>query len=118
MESHLHSFKSVQSIHNVDRYIQGDLDSVDLDELYDLGTPALPALLRYAEYCEQENGVDIKKYVINDTVDRSEIKDDVAYFSALYIGAFKRDLENKKPFTAFSVPDFKAKSALEEYLKD
>lgn len=114
----LSNYNGIIADNNVDRYIQGDLDSVDLDELYDLGTPALPALLRYAEYCEQENGVDIKKYIINDTVDRSEIKDDVAYFSALYIGAFKRELENKKPVTAITVPDIKARNALRDYLKD
>ena len=115
----LSNYNGIIADYNVDRYIDGDLDSVDLDELYDLGTPALPALLRYVEYYEQKNDVDIKKYITDDSADRSEIKDDgVAYFSSLYVRIFKSELESKKPFTAFSVPDLKAKKALEAYLNE
>ena len=115
----LSNYNGIIADYNVDRYIEGDLESVDLDELYDLGTPALPALLRYVEYYEQENGVEIKKYIIDDSADRSEIKDDgVAYFSSLYVRIFKSELESKKSFTAFSVPDLKAKKALEAYLNE
>ena len=115
----LSNYNGIIADYNVDRYIDGDLDSVDLDELYDLGTPALPALLRYVEYYEQKNDVDIKKYITDDSADRSEIKDDgVAYFSSLYVRIFKSELESKKSFTAFSVPDLKAKKALEAYLNE
>ncbi|MBO7737137.1 MAG: DUF4173 domain-containing protein [Clostridia bacterium] len=114
----LSNYNGIIADYNVDRYIEGDLDSVDLDELYDLDTPALPALLRYVEYYEQENGVDIKKYITDDSADRWEIKDDdVAYFGSLYVRIFKSELESKKSFTAFSVPDLKAKKALDEYMK-
>ncbi|MBQ5843069.1 MAG: DUF4173 domain-containing protein [Clostridia bacterium] len=115
----LSNYNGIIADYNVDRYIAGDLDSVDLYEFYDLGTPALPALLRYVEYYEQKNDVDIKKYITDDSADRSEIKDDgVAYFSSLYVRIFKSELESKKPFTAFSVPDMKAKKALEAYLNE
>ena len=62
--------------------------------------------------------MDIKKYITDDSADRWEIKDDdVAYFSSLYVRIFKSELESKKSFTAFSVPDLKAKKALDEYMK-
>ncbi len=115
----LSNYNGIIADYNVDRYIEGDLESVDLDELYDLGTPALPALIRYIEHYEQENGVEIKKYIIDEYSDLSEIKDDhAAYSASLYARMLKRELARKIHFTDFSLPDIRAEKALDEYMNE
>lgn len=113
----LSDYSGIIADYNVDRYIEGDLASVDVEALYELGTPALPALIRCAEHYGQENGVEIKQYIDEDA-DLSELKEDArAYGIAFYIRLLKSDLESKTLFTSFSVPDIKAKAALNEYLE-
>ncbi|MBQ0109827.1 MAG: DUF4173 domain-containing protein, partial [Clostridiales bacterium] len=51
--------------YNVDKYISGDLDTVDIRSLIDLGDPAVPALFRLAEYYDGQNGTDIKESVLS-----------------------------------------------------
>lgn len=51
--------------YNVDKYISGDLDTVDVRSLIDLGDPAVPALFRLAEYYDGQNGTDIKESVLS-----------------------------------------------------
>ncbi len=111
------NYNGIIADYNVDKYIGGELDSVDVHALYELGTPALPALLRYAEYYEAETGAKINENIADES-DFSELKEDeAAYYTVYYVRGLKDRLENKTLFTAFSVPDIKAKNALNEYLE-
>lgn len=113
----LSNYNGIIADYNVDKYIDGELDSVDVHALYDLGTPALPAILRYAEHYEAETGAKIKENVADES-DFSELKEDeAAYYTVYCVRGLKGRLENKSLFTSFSVPDIKAKAALNEYME-
>ena len=112
----LSNYNGIIADYNVDKYISGDLDSVDVHALYDLGTPALPAILRYAEHYESETGAKIKENVTDES-DFSELKEDeAAYYTVYCIRGLKGRLERKSLFTAFSVPDIVAQKAIEDYI--
>ena len=48
--------------YNVDRYLDGDTESIDIDALVDLGDAGVPQLVRLAEYFDEKNGTDISDY--------------------------------------------------------
>ena len=50
---------SIIAEYNVDRYLDGTIDSVDMYAMNDLGISAVPALCRLAEEYDRENGTDI-----------------------------------------------------------
>lgn len=112
----LSNYNGIIADYNVDKYISGDLESVDVHALYDLGTPALPAILRYAEHYEAETGAKIKENVTDES-DFSELKEDeAAYYTVYYVCGLKGRLERKSLFTSFSVPDIVAQKAIEDYI--
>lgn len=45
--------------YNVDRYISGDIGTVDVNAMGELGDAAIPELIRLAEYIDKEKGTDI-----------------------------------------------------------
>ncbi|MBQ9848106.1 MAG: DUF4173 domain-containing protein [Clostridia bacterium] len=107
-------YNAIIADYNVDNYISGDLQEVDVDALYELGSPAVPALVRLAEYNDSEFGTDIANDVNNwhffvEHPDHYEI--------VFYIRAFNNDIDiENTPFTALTVSDIKAKKALNDYL--
>lgn len=83
---------------NVNRYIKGDMENVDVDALFRLGTPSVPALVRLAEHLEDEPEK-LKEY--NEIKAYLEAKDDL--------------LEENKGIFAFSVPATLARNSLDEF---
>lgn len=51
--------------YNVDRYIEGTLETVDVSAIEDLGDSGVPQLVRLAKHLDKKNGTSIKKSVKN-----------------------------------------------------
>ncbi len=85
--------------YNVDRYIEGSLDAVDIDAMEDLGLAAVPQMVRLAEFLEEqgrENPVRIETTVFLVQVEDRYFNDDIKLFE-------------------LSLPYFRAKTALEGF---
>ena len=54
--------------YNVDRYLAGTLDDVDVWAMEELGDAAIPELIRLAEALDQKNGTDISLFCYEDAV--------------------------------------------------
>ncbi len=60
--------------YNVDRYLNGTLDSVDVSAMCDqLGDAAVPELVRLAEYLDEKNGTDITKVTYKDALHNNDL---------------------------------------------
>jgi len=62
--------------YNVDRYLAGSLNTVDVYAINRLGDSGVPQLVRLAKYFDEENGTDIKETI--------EDYDLIAYYSDMY----------------------------------
>lgn len=112
----LSNYNGIIADYNVDRYIDGALESVDLEAMEDLGVAALPAVIRYAEFYEEKYGVDIKSYF---TEEETELpQEEIPRKIALTISILKYEFNESKPFTSITAPALKAKKALEAYLNE
>lgn len=112
----LSNYNGIIADYNVDRYIDGTLESVDLDAMQSLGTPALPAVIRYAEFYEEKYGADIKAYFLEEEGKLPTA--DTPRKIALTISILKNNATQKEVFTSFTIPDMKAKSAFEKYVEE
>ena len=105
--------------YNVDRYIEGSLDNVDINNLTDLGDSALPALIRLGKHLDEQLSTDIRDYT--DSGDYyiyedgyNSLQDDVFYSSVVNAVA---DLKNEHElnFFDFSLPAYRAEKALQYF---
>ncbi len=93
--------------YNVDRYLEGSLETVDVEAMEDLGDAAIPALVRLAKELDRKNGTNI-----------SEFRYDVAdfYDNYLYnrVGYALLDAADREPHTfySFTLPRHRADAAL------
>ena len=93
--------------HNVDRYLDGSLKTVDVEAMEDLGDAAIPELVRLAKALDRANGTDI-----------SEFRYDVAdfYDNYLYnrVGYALLNAADREPHTfySFTLPRYRAEAAL------
>ncbi len=94
----LSNYGGIIANYNVDRYIDGDMEEVDVDALFLLETPSVPALVRLADHLEDEPEK-LKEY--------NEIKS--------YLESKDKQLEDKKSIASFSIPDVLARNALDEF---
>lgn len=92
--------------YNVDRYLEGRLESVDVDAMKDLGDAAIPELMRLAKAFDRKNGTDISKF------DADEYYDDYVYHD---IGCLLQDAAYRErcTFFSFTLPRYRAEKALE-----
>ena len=93
--------------YNVDRYINGSLETVDMDAMDDLGIAAIPELVRLAEVLDERNGTDITD------VSGAENEDDL--YSRLAYTLYNRAkyiTKHEKEFFDLSVPSVRAEKAL------
>lgn len=110
----LSNYNSLIADYNVDKYISGELEGIDEYALYKLGTPAVPALVRLAEYQNSKYGVDIADIANNQepTAEATEYNE-----TAYYLKSFDNKLNKKKSvITGFNVPDFTARRKLDGFL--
>ena len=101
----LPNIDAVIANYNVDRYLDGTLDTVDIDELEDLGISSVKARIRLEEAWEKEGGL------LGTSSLTSEEKEGLTKLSA----SLDREKENlDRSLWAFSIPNSQAKRLLDE----
>lgn len=104
----LSNVDSVIAGYNVDRYIDGSLETLDVYALEKLGDAAIPELVRLAEELDRETGrVISRRRVVSGS---NDIYDQLV--EVLYSAAEQKMTEEKGIFS-FTVPSLKARKALE-----
>ena len=94
--------------YNVDRYLNGTLESVDLEAMEELGDAAIPHLVRLAQQMDRQNGTNIATFSENDLKDDDDYS---AVAASLYLMA--ADREDPTLFS-FTLPQARATAALQE----
>ncbi len=92
-------YSSLIANYNVERYVSGKTEEIDLKALINADTSAIPAMARLMEYC-QENGK-------TDSYGFSRLEDELLQE--------KKRLYNQNDIFSFSFPGQRAKKAIEEY---
>lgn len=106
----LTNIESFIAWYNVDRYINGSLETVDMDAMDELGIPAVPELVRLAEYLDKNNGTDISTIRMDDI---PEIEDDLYRELVTNLRAHSIDIKyDDNAFFDFSIPKLKTEKAL------
>lgn len=93
--------------YNVDRYLDGTLETVDIGVMESLGDAAVPQMVRLVKALDEKYGTDIAAF------DFKKQKEDVLYYdlaTSLYKAAKKQD----NSFFGFTVPRMRAKAELEK----
>ncbi len=94
--------------YNVDRYLDGTLETVDIDAMDNLGDAAVPQLVRLAEILDKKTGTDISKVEYN-------FEDESMYY-LLAKSLQRRALEMKQDESgvfSFTIAKYRAEKALE-----
>ena len=94
--------------YNVDRYIDGNSEHIDVDGLTDLGDSAVPALMRLAAFEDEKNGTDI---TADHFYDDPYICEDDRY-AELYTFYNHYKEYGKDSVFSFTVPYLRAKSVI------
>ena len=92
-------YSSLIANYNVERYISGETDEIDLKALINADTSAIPAMARLMEYC-RENGK-------TDSYGFTRLENELLQE--------KKRLDNQNDIFSFSFPGQRAKKAIEEY---
>ncbi len=94
--------------YNVDLYINGKTEKIDVETLYYLGDSAVPALVDLADFWE------------NDELNEKQENDKNLHYERL-IRALKRSkerLDDEKNISAFSLPSYEAEKTLNKFFKN
>lgn len=106
----LSNIESFIAWYNVDRYISGSLETVDMEAMDELGISAVPELVRLAEYLDKNNDTDISAIKTDDIW---EIEDDLYRELAANLHRHSIDIKyDDNVFFDFSIPKLKAEKAL------
>lgn len=92
--------------YNVDRYVEGSLDSVDVDAVLELGDAGIEQLVRLAKVIDAKNGTDIASI-------KPEQLHTYSMYTDLVIALHSFDYSDCD-FFSYTIPQAKAKAALEE----
>lgn len=97
--------------YNVDRYLDGSLQTVDVKAIEELGDAGVPQLVRLAKVLDERNGTDIA------TIKLDEIDDEMYYELKVYLidrAALIRnqDYTGDKNIWSFTIPSSQAEKAL------
>ncbi len=94
--------------YNVDMFISGKAETVDIEMLEDLESSSDPALVRLAEFWE------------NSDLNAKQLNEKKLKYDQLVnlLKSEKTRLENKNTITGFSVPDSLALEAIDEYFEE
>ncbi|MBE7057418.1 MAG: DUF4173 domain-containing protein [Ruminococcaceae bacterium] len=105
------AFSNVENIianYNVERYVSGKTDIIDVESLYELGDAAVPAMIKLAEYYDEKQGTDF--------TDKKADKDDWVYnrvCNKLYlIASTYKTEETTESIWKITFPRMKAESIL------
>ncbi len=94
--------------YNVDRYLAGTLDSVDLEAMEELGDAAIPELVRLTQHMDRQHGTDIATFTEDDLQNDDDYS---AVAAALYLMAADRE---QATLFGFTLPQARATAALRE----
>lgn len=98
----LSNYNAVIAEYNVDRYISGESEDIDVRSLVKLGTAAVPSMTRLATYMEEQGMTNDGGYLwLRTGIEREKIK-----------------LDEKRSVFEFSVPSVQAKNAIDDYYGD
>lgn len=98
--------------YNVDRYLDGTLDTVDIDAMHELGDAAIPELVRLANILDKNNNTDIATAKLDEKSDKlyydlvTLLRDEAAQLRVA------DDNNEGKDIWSFTVPSTKAEQAL------
>ncbi len=95
--------------YNVDRYLNGTLQTVDIDAMSDLGDAAVPQLVRLAKHLDDQNGTDIATVTYVDIEFQTDLYSQVAD-QLLY--QKRKWEESDRSIFSFTINAAKAKTAL------
>lgn len=95
--------------YNVDRYLAGSLDDVDVWAMEELGDAAIPELIRLAEALDQKNGSDISDFCYEDAMGEGDLL--YKNLGCALLGAADRE---PATFFSFTMPRIRAEQALKE----
>lgn len=93
--------------YNVDRYLEGNLKTVDIAAMESLGDSAVPHMVRLAEALDEKNGTDISKFT-----PKKNTYDEL--YSDLAVSLYKAAGEQKQDIFSLTLPRLKAAAALEK----
>ena len=96
----LSNYKTLIADYNVERYISGDSENLDAIALAKLGPSAVPAMTRLADYWDEQ--FEIPEYYGHEHIHMS-------------LRQQKEKLSQKEGVFTFSIPDQRARNALEKY---
>ncbi|MBQ4317244.1 MAG: DUF4173 domain-containing protein [Clostridia bacterium] len=96
----LSNYKTLIADYNVERYISGDSENLDAIALAKLGPSAVPAMTRLADYWDEQ--FEIPEYYGHEHIHKS-------------LRQQKEKLSQKEGVFTFSIPDQRARNALEKY---
>lgn len=102
------NYPSIIANYNVNLYISGKSEKIDVQTLYSLGDSAIPALVELAEYWERDD-LDVLPFV-----------DKNIQYERLVnaLERSKNSINREKTFSSFSIPQYRAEKALNEFFKD
>ena len=90
--------------YNVDRYLDGTLDTVDLEMLDEMGDPAVPALVRLSDTLKERGTSKVlhgeTEYIIKNTVREHE-----------------SDIEDEDDIFSFTLPTYRARQAIKDRME-
>lgn len=99
--------------YNIDRYLDGSLETVDIPAMENLGDAAVPQLVRLAEYLDEKNGTDITKMEAD--MWETEYYNDMEYALAAYLKHQASYMETHEySVYEYTIPKYKAQKALED----
>lgn len=93
--------------YNVDRYLNGSLERIDIADMESLGDSAIPQLVRLAKALDERNGTDIA------AITPSALSGDALY-RELAVTLYSFAEKEPSGFFAFTVPKMKAQAAVKD----
>ena len=89
--------------YNVDRYLSGSLDEIDIDTLRDLEYSAVPAMVKLYETLDEKDNISE-----TETQTKNTVQD--------ILNVYAKIKKNYRiPFWSYNLPYFKANDVLEDY---
>lgn len=99
--------------YNVDRYLDGSLETVDIPAMENLGDAAIPHLVRLSQYLDEKNGTDITK--MQAEIWENEYYSDMDYALVAYLKHKASYIKTHEySLYEYTIPKYKAQKALEE----
>lgn len=98
--------------YNTDRYINGSLETIDINAMRDLGDAAVPSMVRLAQYLDQKDGTDITALTYEEVYIIPFTKQEQTTYELLCKALYDAAKADNSGFFSYNIPSEKAKKAL------